>query len=397
MVILFLGVSTALVYANLTLKGGGDFYVEWVASRGFIFDKLDPYTNEIPARVQQLVYDGPAQAGQQPYILDTPFHILLLYFPISLLSDPQLARAIFTLFLELALFILAILSLRLTDWEIPWFFSVLFIFFAVFNYYSFQAIYAASPVLLLGFLYAEILLSLRLEMDELAGALIAVSFYYWEVGAPFILLIALRCYSEKRTPVFWGFFMTSFVLAVISLLAYPNWIIPYFRAISNNLRVDFGFSIRNIFIHLWPSQGAFFAWVFIIVLIIALAYEWNLARRGDFRRFYWAACLSLAAAPLLGFRTKMENLAVLIIPLALIFAIVHNRWYKIRNGLTLFLLAFAFAVPWALYMFALPRFGKFAEELIFFFLPLFTVIGLYWIRWWAIRPPRIWKDLADQL
>ena len=39
-------------------------------------------------------------------------------FPFSLLSDRQIARAIFTLILELALFALALLSLRLTDWKL---------------------------------------------------------------------------------------------------------------------------------------------------------------------------------------------------------------------------------------------------------------------------------------
>ena len=130
--ILFLAVSTALVYANLTLTGGGDFYVHWVASRGFIFEKIDPYSGEVPARVQELVYEDSAKAGDEPYILDTPFQILLLYFPFSLLSDPQLARALYTLILELALFALALLSLRLTDWEVPRYFSVLFLFFCVF-------------------------------------------------------------------------------------------------------------------------------------------------------------------------------------------------------------------------------------------------------------------------
>ena len=87
--ILFLAVSAALVYANLTLTNGGDFYVHWAASRGFIFERIDPYSGEVPARVQELVYGDSAQAGDEPYILDTPFHILLLYFPFSLLSDPQ--------------------------------------------------------------------------------------------------------------------------------------------------------------------------------------------------------------------------------------------------------------------------------------------------------------------
>ncbi len=396
MVILFLIISTALVFANLTLKGGGDFYVHWVASRGFVFDQIDPYSLDVPGRVQQLVYDGPAKTGDEPYILDTPFHILLLYFPISLLSDPHLARAIYTLILELALFVLAILSLRLTDWEVPRFFAVLFVVFAVFNFYSFQAIYEASPVLLLGFLYAEILFTLRLEMDELAGVLIAVSFYYWEVSAPFLFLMALRCYYEKRTRVFAGFFMLSLILFILSFLAYPNWIIPFLRATSNSLRADFGFNIHSIFIHIWPSRGGLIAWIFIAALFIVLGFEWTAARSSDFRRFYWASCLSLAAAPLLGFRTEMEHLSVLIIPLALIFSIVHERWRKIGSGLTILLMLAVFILPWLVYLFAFDRFGVIAKDILFLFIPICTIIGLYWIRWWAIRPPRIWSDLANR-
>jgi hypothetical protein len=201
-VIVFLAVCAALVFANLTLKGGGDFYVHWVGARAFLFDKIDPYGGEVPARVQQLVYDHSVRAGDEPYILDTPFQLLLFYYPFSLLSDPTLARALFTLILELALFAFAILSLRLTDWETPRIFTILFIFFAVFNFYTFQAIYEANPVLILGLLYVGILFALRAEMDELTGALMAFSLYYWEVGAPFLILVFLRVYYEKRTRVF---------------------------------------------------------------------------------------------------------------------------------------------------------------------------------------------------
>jgi|CXWL01.1.fsa_nt_gi hypothetical protein len=394
--ILFLIVSTALVFANLTLTGGGDFYVHWVASRGFIFEKVDPYSGEVPARVQQLVYDDPAKAGDEPYILDTPFHMLLLYFPFSLLSDPQLARAIYTLLLELALFTLALLSLRLTDWEAPRYFWFLFLFFCIFNFYAFQAILESSPVLLLGLIYAGILLALRNNQDELAGALMAVSLYYWEVGAPFLFLVAWRAYREGRGRVFAGLGMITFVLLAVSFLVYPNWLISFLRAGMNNLRADFGFSTHEVFEHFFPSQSGMIAWVFIGILVITLGYEWNAALTADFRRFYWAACLSLAASPLLGFRTELEHLAALVIPLAFIFAIVHDRWHRFGSGLTILLLLAVFLVPWAVYFFALPRLGQIADDVLFLFLPLFTLIGLYWIRWWAIRPPRVWADLANR-
>ncbi len=391
--ILFLVVSTALVYANLTLTGGGDFYTHWVASRGFIFDKIDPYSGQVPSRVQELVYGDSAQPGDEPYILDTPFQILLLYFPFSLLSDPLLARALYTLLLELALFALALLSLRLTNWEAPRFFSILCIFFCVANFYAFQAILEASPVIVLGLFYTGILLALRAEQDELAGALMAVSLYYWEVGGAFLIFVAWRAYREGRSRFFAGFGMIAFVLLAVSFLVYPNWIIPYLRAGMNNLRADFGYSTQQIFTHLFFSQNGTYAWIFIGILIFALGYEWNAAIQADQRRFYWTACLSLAVAPLLGFRSEMEHLVVLVIPFTLIFSVVHDRWSRIGFWVTPLLLLIVFLLPWSAFFFALPFFGEDTGEIVFLFFPLSTIIGLYWIRWWAIRPPRIWSDL----
>jgi hypothetical protein len=100
--------------------------------------------------------------------------------------------------------------------------------------------------------------------------------------------------------------------------------------------------------------------------------------------------------PLLGFRTEMEHLAVLVIPLAFVFAIVHDRWHQFGNGLTILCMLVIFAFPWLFYYFAVSRFGLFAREIIFLFLPLSTLIGLYWIRWWAIRPPRILSDFVNR-
>jgi hypothetical protein len=391
-VIVFLAICAALISANLTLKGGGDFYVHWVGARAFLFDKLDPYQGEVPAKVQQLVYEGSAKAGDEPYILDTPFQILPLYFPFALLSDPTTARALFTLILELALFALAILSLRLTEWEAPRIFTILFIFLAVFSFYSFRAIYEASPILIMGLLYIGILIAFRAELDELAGALLAVSLYYWEVGAPFLFLVFLRVYYEKRSRVFAGFFMLAFIMFFASFLLYPNWIIPFLRATANNLRADFGFNVRLILVDFFPAQGKALGWILTIGLFLVLGYEWSSARSGDFRRFYWASCLSLAAAPLLGFRTEMEHLAVLVIPLALVFAIVHDRWRRLGSALTILLMSAIFAIPWLLYFLV----GTISLKIIFLFLPLSTLIGLYWIRWWAIRPPRILSDFSNR-
>lgn len=395
--LLFIALSTGLVFANLSLpRSGGEFLSHWVGSRAFIFERIDPYSGEVPARVQELVYGKSAQAGAEPYILDTPFHLLLLYYPFALLSDPQMARALYTMLLEWSLFGLAWLSLRFTGWEAPRWFVLLFFLFCVFNLYAFQAILEASPVLLLGLLYVGIFYTYQMGQDEASGALMSFSLYYWEVGLPFLLLMLWHAYKHGRTRVLAGFFMLSFALLAVSFLTYPNWVIPYLRAGMNNLRADFGFTVFTALGALFPAYGNVIAWGVVIALVLALGYEWNAIESMDDRRFYWTACLSLAVPPLLGFRTELEHLAVLIIPLALVFAIVRDRWQRTGTLLTILLLLLVWGLPWGLFFFDVPLLSHLKAELTFLFPPLFTVIGLYWIRWWAIRPPRIWADLAPR-
>ncbi|HNN12522.1 MAG TPA: hypothetical protein PKL78_03125 [Anaerolineales bacterium] len=389
--------SFGLVRVNLSLpRGGGDFLVHWVASRGFITERLDPYSGEVPARVQQLVYGGAAQAGSEPYILDTPFHLLLLYFPFALLPDPQTARAIFNLLLELSLLALALLSLRLTDGRTPLWFALLFVLFGVTSLYAFQAILESNPVILLGLFYAGILWALKSDQDEFAGALAAFSCYYWEVGLPFLLLVLWRSYRQGRTRILASFGLWTLVLGAVSFLVYSNWFLAYLRAGMNNLRADFGFSVFTTLRQLFPTYGQVIAWAVIVILLIALGYEWNPSLLEDDRRFYWVACLSLAAAPLLGFRSELENLSVLLIPLALVFSIILDRWGRL-GGMLVFLLLLAVAgLPWGLYFLVLPGFLIKSGEVMYLFLPVFTLVGLYWVRWWALRPPRLWVDLVSR-
>ena len=90
----------------------------------------------------------------------------------------------------------------------------------------------------------------------------------------------------------------------------------------------------------------------------------------------------------------MEHLSLLVIPLALVFSIIYERWRKYGAAIAYLLLLLVAVVPWLVLIFASDHFGTVARDIIFLFLPLLTILGLYWVRWWAIRPPRIWTDLA---
>jgi hypothetical protein len=127
-------------------------------------------------------------------------------------------------------------------------------------------------------------------------------------------------------------------------------------------------------------------------LVLLLLAEGRAALSAENPRFYWAACVTLAATPLLGQRIEMENLVVLILPWALLLRAVHERWRRHGDRLVIALMLALLAGPWLLATAGSGVFGQRAEGMILLFLPLLTVIGLYWMRWWALSPPRTWAD-----
>ena len=188
--------------------------------------------------------------------------------------------------------------------------------------------------------------------------------------------------------------MLTFILLVISFLWYPGWLLPFLRASWNSFRAGFGYSAHDILGRLWPQLGSTLGWVLTAFLIVGLAYEWRAVRRANFDRFLWAICLTIAISPLLGFPVEMDQLAPLMLPVMLVIIIARERWLKLGNGIAFLVLLFFFGVPWLLFTQGVPQAIPLTrvDEILFLFWPIFTVIGLYWMRWWMVRPPRTWLD-----
>lgn len=380
-------------YLTNFLPDGGEFYLLRTGGRSFLFDHIEPYSANVPERVQEQVYGRPAVKEENLYILDIPFHLLILYFPLAVFPDVSMTRAFWMTLIELALLGSIYLSFQLVDRRIPYFFVVLISLGSFASFYSYSSFLEGSPTLLLGFAYVGILLSLRADLDEVAGALMTFSAFQWEIGGPFLLFVVLWAFWKKRWRVFAGAGMLAFVLLTISFLVYPGWFMPFLRASWNSFRVGFGYSMHDILSQLWPQFGSLLGWILTATLIVTLGYEWRAARDANFNRFIWAASLTLAAAPLLGYPVKMDQLVPLMMPVILVIVFLRERWLKLGNGTAFLVLLFFFGAPWLLFLKGVPQgFGLQTDQILFLFWPVFAVVGLYWVRWWVIRPPRTWLD-----
>ena len=387
------GLAVANNYFAPTLQDGGELYLLRTGGRSFLYDHIEPYSGSVATRVQEQVYGRSAQSGEDLYILDVPFYLLLLFFPLAVFPDALIARAFWMAIAELSLVGSMYLGLRLLNRQIPAIFGVLLFAAGLTSYYAYISFVEGSPAILLGLVYLGLLLAFRNGQDELAGALMLVASFHWEMGGPLLLFVLFVVFKQRRWRVLAGAGMLGFILLAFSFFLYPGWIMPFLRASWNSFRAGFGFSTLEILMHLWPEYGRIAGWTLVAVLIVALGYEWGAAWKANQQRFTWAACFTLAATPLLGFHVELDQLVVLTIPLMLVVVLSRERWRKIGSGLVVLLVIFFFGLPWYIFAQGLPWQIDLTEgEFMFLFWPVFAVLGLYWVRWWMIRPPRTWLD-----
>ncbi len=413
LLLLTLGGLFALnLYLARTLQGRELLFQRWLGARMFLTEKIEPYGAEVAQQVQLIVYNGRlAYSSEYPYALSDPFFIALLYTPLALLREavdlvfPSIsplfgfpfARALWMFLSELALIGIVLHSVRLSEWRPSrWLYAGL-LAFGLFGYFSLNAIAVGTPTVILTFLYLSILLALRSGYDELAGGLLSLVFYQWEVGGLFFLFILVLVVTNRRWRVLTTFAMAMFILLAVSFLANPDWGLPYIRAVlSNWYRTPF-LNLASV-LTVWFPEIQFNIGTFVSLGIGVIVFvEWIGAARSHFQRIFWTACLSLAATPLVGFAIFPSNHVVLIPSLVLILSLVWERWRRNQILMTAFVLILVVFVPFGIYYQTATVYNRLYTDLLSVLPPLAAIIGLYWMRWWVVRSPRTWADqLGDR-
>lgn len=410
------GVLAGNICLARILPGGEWFFLRWSGARAFLAEQINgpdgtigarampegvltlpssgtgPYSTEIAERTQEMVYGRRAFPTEYNYVLNDPFFIVLLYTPLALIQDFTLARGLWMLLSEAALIGTVILAFNLAEWQPRPSLYLILLGFGLFQYFSLSALITASPAILLTFLYLCILVALRAHSDELAGALLALVAYQWEVGSLFFLFVLVFVFANSRWGVLAGFGMALFVLLAISFLTYSAWRLPYIRAVLSTWYRSENLNLGYILSTWLPDLRFPLGLAVSIVTGIALFIEWLGSTGAHFRRVVWTAALSLAAMPLMGVPIFPSNHVVLILPFILIVALVWERWPRYRAFRITLLLLFVLLVPFALYWRVVSIYDPLVIDLISVLPPVTAIIGLYWMRWWVLRSPRTWFD-----
>ena len=417
---LLLFIFAVVLAANIAmarvLPGGEWFFQRWSGARAFLIEQIDasrgvkggrimpegpavllvqqvqPYSSEIARRTQQVAYERLAFADEYAYVLNDPFYIVLLYIPFAFIQDFALARGIWMLLSEAALIGTTLLALSLSEWQPPRWLYILLLGYGLFHYFSFNALFTSTPAAFLTFLYLSILLALRSHSDELAGALLALVAYQWEVGGLFVLFIFVFVFANHRWGVLAGFGMSLFILLVISWLTDSGWGLPYIRAVLSDWYRGVNLNFGHIFARWFPNSKIPAGQIASIGLGIVLFIEWLGSVEAHFRRVVWTAALSLAVTPLMGMAMFPSNYVVLILPFILILALVWERWKRYRGFFSILILFLVLVIPFALYIRTVLIYDPLITDLLAVIPPIAAIAGLYWMRWWVLHAPLTWLD-----
>jgi hypothetical protein len=113
------------------------------------------------------------------------------------------------------------------------------------------------------------------------------------------------------------------------------------------------------------------------------------AWKKEFNWIYWTACLTIVITNLIGIRTATENFIAMFPGLILVFTCWDERWRRAGRFIVVLFLLILLIGLWALFLGTLIKSDQPTQNPVMFFpQPLFMLLGLYWVRWWALRQQR---------
>lgn len=382
-ILALIGLTWANYRYSTQNPGGSDFLPRWVGTRLFIFEGQNPYGDETSREIQEMMFGRVGHPDDDEILFFYPFHSIYVFAPYALVGDYDMARALWMTTLEVSVILLVAASLSLSRWRLsPLMLGILLVFAALW-YHSVRPIINGNPSVLVALMIAAAMLAIRVEQDGLAGFLLAISTIKPQMVVLLIPFMLIWSISRKRWALFWGFLGSLALLVASVSLFVPDWILQNLRQVL----VYPDYTIRAIIVEWVPGVGNQLSWAITIFLAVVLLWEWRAALEKEFYWFFWTACLTLVITNLIGLRTATANYIALFPALVLVLASWDREWGILGRSLIIFSFLLLFFGLWWLFLTTLQMGDQPIQHPIMFLpLPVLLLVGLYWVRWWVLRP-----------
>jgi hypothetical protein len=391
LIVLVAALLVGLTYANYQFSvespGGNDFLARWNGARYWLTQGVSPYARQVSLSSQTLIYGRPARPtqGEDFAHFVYPLPAMVFFGPFGLLPY-SLARAIWMTLLEIGLPALAILAWSRLRWRPPPGMMAALMLFSVLWYHGVRSIVVGQFAVIDAVLIGAGLAAIR-NRDDLAGAaalvLSSVKPQVPLLLIPFVIVWGVRW---KRWHLVAGLAGGLVAMYGLSMLLLPGWPIEWARQLTEYPRyTSLGSPVSILFSGL-ADGGRIPALVVTGLGLLSLLAEWRQAGAED-PHFQWTCDLTLVVTNLIAFRTATTNFVVLLLPLIHIVAVLDERYGKAGRLAAVAGLGAGLVGLWALFLSTVV--GNEEAAAMYLPLPLLTLTGLLWIRWWVVRGPRL--------
>lgn len=390
--LLMLGLAVGMTMLNFRIQAQfssyDDFAPRWSAARWWLKTGASPYSQETLDQtklIQQEYGLSPAEFDQGHFL--EPAYYVYFFLPISFLDFP-IARAIWMTLLEFAAVISIWLAIDLVGLKIAMLeklvFSLLILIFPPVA----KSILSASPlVLFMLFLVWGSQMGIR-KNGTGAGILLLLCL----VIMPESLLVAIfmmALLSSKRDDRFAQIYFLGLLFLLISTwILFPGWIGEWF---ANLIRlypsVNWVNTPLNRLAELLPAGSKIVSIILHVLVAIWLLVEWfGLAGFSD-RKMIWKLALTLNLVYFFNLLATGVYLILVFPALFISFKFLIEKWGIVGK-----------IISWIGYLGIFSIYiNRFINEpdlsfrepaLIALLLPVVTLLGLQWFRWWATESPR---------
>ncbi len=386
--ITFLG-FLALVYINYLIAvrtyGGELFFINWASARNLFFQGISPYSKEAYVILNNAAKELLLSPVASVYQFISPIYSLFIYFPFSLISNFNIARAVWMALMECFAILSGFLCLKILEWPPQKNLKRFFLSFSVLCFYMVLNVLNGSQAILINLLLVAILFLLKNNRRETAGTIAAISFINPQlIFIPMIFIFIWIVRNRMWSFIIW-FLIATALLWITSFLILSDWPLQNLRQIMLNLKSAY-LQLPGVSLHQWlPDLSIGIGNILAIILIAWLIFEW-VSPVTDKNIFIWRISLSIALGMFIWMRNDVNGMVTLLLPFAFIFYQWINR--EIKAGSIFVILSITF---FSIGLIILSIMNgtillKHPYPFSFYIIPLvYIVFNLYWMRWWLFK------------
>jgi hypothetical protein len=377
--LIILGVILALVgltYLNIKISEeyptGKDFTSFWDSARRWVERGETPYSGD--------------------FIL--PLSSMLVLAPFGTMESLE-AKAIWMTFLEACSVLLGYYCIRLVKWKISILKAIFLLAFSLLWYYGLRSILVGQISTVVALFLVLSISCIIQKLDILAGLCLAISLIQPTMALLLVLFILIWSISARRKEVIWSFLLACLALVIASFALLPEWLVQWFVHTANFVRSSQPLDTPlSILAEALPGLSKPMTIFLYSSMIVYLVIEWILVMRKDERWFIWTSMLTIVISNLVGYRSGIDFFVLMLPVLFVILQAWEIRSRGQRQLLTILVCLIFSAGFWSILYFNDLIFSE--PVWVYFVLPGFCLVGLWWVRWWFLRPSRLYVDELAQ-